>query len=1190
MDSALHKELLLVCTALGSTEAVIIEDADGREAVVEKFVRGENCLEWLQDLQRALRRDLDATRDVCILLSKLKVPQTKLLPLLIECRDDPELVKTVMKICVMLSIPLSRTAEMALEEPLHLTEKQQRQSELTAQERAQRRQHALAQLEVLRPVKRARQNALAQLEALRGVKRAFASRSVASVLVGALEGPLGRTGGRAGQRTEADAFLIELTLTLLRNVLAVRDDATGAITGQGDHQLLLSALASEFVLDILLVLAQGIGERDNAKLNLLLLDILDSIFRGQDAGHLARGLADKGCTDTVAAAAIASLEAASFQSDSQSAGSLGDDQRSGGGGVAPGGGQLKGTIRIAPGASGVARFANNPFQNLSEVVPQAPPKPGRRGAAAIVAQRPDAGAAGSAAAAAAAALGGCGSSARAEGDCARKALQAFARGFLEVGYDPFMRSIKAFARGFLEEEIRRDSSRLQAQDKPMFFRLAALFMRTHRLAWQCSGGKKEYRLGQILETLDVMCFNLALGECEHALANPKAPASLPKLTEALTLLTEMMQILAVITASPVKSHRVLALGLLTHVYLQRESADQLPALLRGWNPAKHSREHAARLAELVHVTLKYAARVAALVHVTLKHSGDHAARFAELVHLTLKVLEMWPLQREKGSSASDDLKEDPELHVALEVAQDFDVAAYVMVLTTNLTVRMYSTLLRHFAANEPRTNHHVLSFFMRMSAMRAQAAPRRRKGKRKSGGATAAQGQAQVRRRKGKRKSGDEMALEAAEGPTLEPMLYNVHTLMGFSLLLEDPQVRLAVRAHESAAQHGSNARTREAAGAAELRRLARYAATLTRNFAELCGRNHLAFVEELDGCYGAAAFQEAFSKSDKADDGMYESSEDEGAAVRQRYAAEDGSASPQHQRRRRRSDGAAAPASPADDTDEEEWGEETAVAAISKAEAKRARRGKKRVVEDEGSAAEGGATGASKKRKAARWTKEEDELLRTQYPLYAGSASVYTVLAQEDLLEERGRTAKQIQRRVAKLGLPSAAADSDSDADSVAASGPTAVTAAAAAEGSGDDSDSDSDHAAASAAAPRVTAQQPSSPTTSDAADTPLAGSPADLKGDNHGAHGSGGSGSAERERKRGRRLRRASAGVDSSDSDGGHAGGGNSSADEASAGGGGSSGGEGDGSSEAGRKMAAVPPPVARRRMVLDDDEESD
>jgi Timeless protein len=42
-----------------------------------------------------------------------------------------------------------------------------------------------------------------------------------SVIVGALEGPLGRVGTA---RSEEDSFMIELMLTLLRNVLAVHDD------------------------------------------------------------------------------------------------------------------------------------------------------------------------------------------------------------------------------------------------------------------------------------------------------------------------------------------------------------------------------------------------------------------------------------------------------------------------------------------------------------------------------------------------------------------------------------------------------------------------------------------------------------------------------------------------------------------------------------------------------------------------------------------------------------------------------------------------------------------------------------------------------------------------------------------------------------------------------------------------------
>jgi hypothetical protein len=40
----------------------------------ERFLRGENCLEWLQDLQRTLRRDDENTRDIAI---KVSLPLVK---------------------------------------------------------------------------------------------------------------------------------------------------------------------------------------------------------------------------------------------------------------------------------------------------------------------------------------------------------------------------------------------------------------------------------------------------------------------------------------------------------------------------------------------------------------------------------------------------------------------------------------------------------------------------------------------------------------------------------------------------------------------------------------------------------------------------------------------------------------------------------------------------------------------------------------------------------------------------------------------------------------------------------------------------------------------------------------------------------------------------------------------------------
>ncbi|CAM9204032.1 unnamed protein product [Sphacelaria rigidula] len=61
LDKHMLKELLLVCSALGSvetTDASPDENGDDHETgdplapPSQRFVRGENCLEWLQDLQR----------------------------------------------------------------------------------------------------------------------------------------------------------------------------------------------------------------------------------------------------------------------------------------------------------------------------------------------------------------------------------------------------------------------------------------------------------------------------------------------------------------------------------------------------------------------------------------------------------------------------------------------------------------------------------------------------------------------------------------------------------------------------------------------------------------------------------------------------------------------------------------------------------------------------------------------------------------------------------------------------------------------------------------------------------------------------------------------------------------------------------------------------------------------------------
>lgn len=67
LDKHMLKELLLVCSALGSVETNGIDGNHAEEDEMDdglappsqqRFVRGENCLEWLQDLQRLVTRRL----------------------------------------------------------------------------------------------------------------------------------------------------------------------------------------------------------------------------------------------------------------------------------------------------------------------------------------------------------------------------------------------------------------------------------------------------------------------------------------------------------------------------------------------------------------------------------------------------------------------------------------------------------------------------------------------------------------------------------------------------------------------------------------------------------------------------------------------------------------------------------------------------------------------------------------------------------------------------------------------------------------------------------------------------------------------------------------------------------------------------------------------------------------------------
>lgn len=492
IEEPLINELLLVGAALGSTETLTAEDG----SLVERFIRGENCLEWLQDLQRALRRDDEATRAVSIRLGSWRVVETKLLPLLLECRDDMELVVTLAKIFVMLTMPLGPTARKWARFQVNARDA----AEMGGTEAARRRAAARA-----------------QVKHLLAMKRAFvqvAGGEAIAALVGAMEEPL----ARGARRSEADTLIIELVLTLFRNLLCIEDVCRGLAAaggeegqsgGAGDgvddrqvHQELLVLLEREYVLEVVLCLCQGVQARENQPWNLLLMETISHLLRGHDAADVAaagppppweceEGEDDENEDPT---ARVLDLPLPTPAPPGKA--------RGGGGGnalsallqqerlaraavaqkTASRHSRFGGGLLLAGFDGKATRLVTNPFKDALSSLPQARRKRTRRGNA-VFASDGLMGAAGGGAHDLddGRGLGGAGGLLmllpKGASDPltlrARKALHGFCRQLVEGGgYEPFIKSLK--------NEFRRDSSRLEAGDRIVFFRIVGFILAFHR--------------------------------------------------------------------------------------------------------------------------------------------------------------------------------------------------------------------------------------------------------------------------------------------------------------------------------------------------------------------------------------------------------------------------------------------------------------------------------------------------------------------------------------------------------------------------------------------------------------------------------------------------------------------------------------------------------------------------------------
>ncbi|XP_048550189.1 protein timeless homolog isoform X2 [Triticum urartu] len=238
MDSAM---LSLTCAGLGAAE----EDDDGGAV---GYVKGEHCLDNLKDLQRLLRRDDPERREVFKQVCKWRIASRDLVPIIENYQSDRNLVITAVKVLVFLTMPVDPSSEDVAQ----------------------------------------------QIEYLWDLKAALTRNVAIAVIVSLLEDPLDHL--ERTSFTEDDWKLVQLVLTLFRNVLAIQEITLPQKASGEATQLLyladsfLELMFKENMMDLILVLAQHIDEPSGylKHENLLLLEIFHYLFLGRDPELIAK--------------------------------------------------------------------------------------------------------------------------------------------------------------------------------------------------------------------------------------------------------------------------------------------------------------------------------------------------------------------------------------------------------------------------------------------------------------------------------------------------------------------------------------------------------------------------------------------------------------------------------------------------------------------------------------------------------------------------------------------------------------------------------------------------------------------------------------------------------------------------------------------------------------------------------------
>ena len=522
--------------------------------------------------------------------------------------------------------------------------------------------------------KKLRENAMQQAETLLEYKRVFCHHpshlgpkkgqegGLLSVFVSLLAEPLSRTGNA---RTDSDHLTIELVLHLLRNLLAA-EPLLGSSRTESLHHELITLFDRELVLELLLVLAADIEQRENAQYNLLLMELLHHLLRNQDPLTVAKSSQKPKKAAPAAAAAKENSISGHRAPAKKTLGALSEQLR------------REKQVKVDRSTSRHSHFGGTLVvkrpDGRRELVSAAtlgasqqrlqPKRRRNKNTEPFVSalqrgslQRHPA-TAGSATSQRAAVI-----------------LHNFCVQFVEKCYGPVMKSIK--------NEFRRDSVRLEDGDRVVFFQVAWFFCQWWRLAGRNKKlgieSKASSCIGQLIFTMDVFTFNLVLNATDTFYEHKR---HVP-LAQAVALLSEMMHLLHCMYTSAEPTEQIMAMGLMDRLYYRDEPLDRLPKLISRWAPGTSTREYLCDLVECCHMTLKLL-DANAKVSVQTEKKLDETAKFDTLAKM-------------KAAAA------------------EFDVSAYfARKIVSNHNIFAYTQLLTQYSIVAPTVNHRVVAFFCRL--------------------------------------------------------------------------------------------------------------------------------------------------------------------------------------------------------------------------------------------------------------------------------------------------------------------------------------------------------------------------------------------------------------------------------------------------------------------------------------------